>query len=393
MKPDIICSLLAGFLSLVAYVGYNWQILTGNASPNTTSWAIWSFMTVLNFASYKEMTKDGWKSFLPTFNSSLCILTFFISLVKGQLQNVVQTDILALALGIVASIIWKKSRSPVLPNMMLQLGIIVGFIPTVRGVLVAPQDEVAICWFLWAISFAFQLAVVVMRWKGQKQDLVYPINCFVLHLAVGLLALRGQLEIIGIISGLLVIISIVPYTIRVWQGKIRPNITSWSLWSAIGFTILITYRDSGAEDNVWPAIFGFSNPLIVTILAIIRRGEKTAFGKIEWACAVTCIITLLVWGNVRSNPDHVQYALYLALLADLLAGIPTFVFVSKHPDQDRPFAWGMFGFAYILALGAIPEHSVANYVLPVYMFLGSMYISYQLTKYRIRSRSPINEWI
>ena len=72
-------------------------------------------------------------------------------------------------------------------------------------------------------------------------------------------------QTIGLLSGSLVIISIIPYAIRVHQGKIRPVLTSWSLWSLIGLALLLTYRSAGAEDNIWPAVFGFTNPTLITI--------------------------------------------------------------------------------------------------------------------------------
>ncbi len=200
-------------------------------------------------------------------------------------------------------------------------------------------------------------------------------------------------ETIGLISGILVVISVIPYALRTWQGKICPNVTSWGLWSVIGLALLLTYRSSGAEANVWPAVFGFTNPTLITILALIKRGEKTRFSRLEWACIAICVVSLGMWAIMRDDKSLAQYALYVAIIADSCAAIPTIAFVLKHPDQDRPFAWGLFAVAYILALFAVPDHTIANYVLPIYMFLGSGFITWQLARFRLKERIPATQWI
>ena len=200
-------------------------------------------------------------------------------------------------------------------------------------------------------------------------------------------------ETIGLISGILVVVSAIPYALRTWQGKICPNITSWGLWSVIGLALLLTYRSSGAESNIWPAVFGFINPVLITILAIVKRGEKTRFNGLEWTCIVICFVSLGMWVLMHDNKLMVQYALYVAIIADSCAAIPTIIFVLKHPEQDRPFPWGMFAVAYILTLFAVPEHTVSNYILPIYMFLGSGIITLQLVRFRLKNRIPISQWI
>lgn len=200
-------------------------------------------------------------------------------------------------------------------------------------------------------------------------------------------------ELIGMISGGIVIISAIPYSIRTYQGKIKPNITSWSLWTLIGLALLLTYKSSGAEANVWPALFGFTNPLIITILAIKRKGEWTKLNIVERICLVVGLISFGMWLGMRESKSLVQYALYVAIIADACAAIPTILFVWTHPDGDRPFAWGLFSVGYALAIFAITDHTFANYALPVYMSVGSLSITTPLCLYRIKKRIPLKEWV
>jgi hypothetical protein len=202
-----------------------------------------------------------------------------------------------------------------------------------------------------------------------------------------------NLETIGLISGILVVISGIPYSIRTYQGKIQPNLTSWSLWTLIGLSILLTYKSSGAGANVWPAIFGFTNPFIVTILILKRRCEWIKPDKFEILCLVFGLLSLGLWFLFRDSRELSQYTLYLAIIADSCAAVPTMIFVWLRPDGDRPFAWLLFSIGYGLAIFAISEHTFANYILPVYMFLGAWIIALPLALYRWKQKIPLSEWI
>jgi len=143
-------------------------------------------------------------------------------------------------------------------------------------------------------------------------------------------------ETIGLTAGMLVIISVIPYSIRTYQSKIQPNLTSWSLWTLIALVLLLTYKSSGAEANVWPAVFGFTNPLLITILVLRRRSEWTKPNRVEVACLVFSLLSLGLWLGVHERKELAQYALYLAIIADTCAAIPTIVFVWTQPNGDRP---------------------------------------------------------
>jgi hypothetical protein len=182
--------------------------------------------------------------------------------------------------------------------------------------------------------------------------------------------------------------------LRTYQKKVHPKLTSWFLWTLIGSALLLTYKSSGAEANVWPAVFGFTNPLIITTFIVIRqRGKLAKLDHVEIACLIIGIISLVMWLIMHQTKELVQYALYIAILADVCASIPTIKFVWTHPDGDRPFAWGLFSVAYILALFAINEHTIPNYVLPIYMFVGASSIALPLALWRWRKKIPLKEWI
>ena len=200
-------------------------------------------------------------------------------------------------------------------------------------------------------------------------------------------------EFFGLISGGLVILSVIPYAIRTHQGLIKPNITSWSLWAVIGLSILLTYKSSGAEANVWPAVFGFTNPLLIALLACKHRSEWTKPNDVDKTCLIISLVSLGTWAITRQEQDLVQFALYMAIVADAVAAIPTINLVWQKPESDRPFAWSLYAIGYGLSMLAITEHTFANWVLPLYMFFGGGSVAIMLAIHRVKIKAPWKEWV
>lgn len=198
-------------------------------------------------------------------------------------------------------------------------------------------------------------------------------------------------ETIGLISGLLVTISVVPYAVRTYQRKIQPNLVSWTIWTVLALALLLTYRSAGATSNVWPAVFGFTNPLLISLL-IFWRGKRNRPNRLEVVFIIVGIAAIVLWWFLRESKSLAKYALYVAILADACAAIPTIVSVWKNPDEDRPFAWLMFAVGYGLSLFAIEDNTFSNYLLPIYMTVGSASITIPLIRHRWRNKTPLKEW-
>jgi hypothetical protein len=190
LRKDQLLATAALLCHVIGFSIYNWQLLAGQSSPNAASWGMWAFVTVLNFTSYKALSKDWVKSLLPTLSSLLCILTFVLAVFRGRLAALGTYDAIALALALIACGVWWMTKSAMKAQLLLQLCIAIAFIPTYISVWEVPRHERALGWLIWTMAFVTQTRVVRLRWRGQKMDLLYPINNAVLHFAVAVLALR-----------------------------------------------------------------------------------------------------------------------------------------------------------------------------------------------------------
>lgn len=190
MNSAIMLSIIAGLLHVLAFAIYNKQMIQGTSQPNSATWTLWTFLTVLNVSSYSVMSGDWIKSILPLASSIACILTFLFSLYKGKLSKIDPWDSVALSIGIVSGFVWWYFKSATYANLILQASVAVSFVPTYRGVWKNPLKERALPWYIWSFAYVLSIIVIIMRWKGQYQDLVYPINCLILHVVVGALTKR-----------------------------------------------------------------------------------------------------------------------------------------------------------------------------------------------------------
>lgn len=182
-------ALVAGFFSVVAYITYSWNTLTGATHPNISSWTVWAFLTVLNFTSYKKVTGDWVKSLLPTINSGLCILTTIFAFGTGSFLSLSVIDWVCLMIGVAGGILWFIYKSATFAQILVQIAIVIGFIPTIAGVFGRPSSEPWVVWLMWTTSFTIQYFVVKSTWKGKYMEFLYPINMVLSHGVVFVLTL------------------------------------------------------------------------------------------------------------------------------------------------------------------------------------------------------------
>lgn len=196
---------------------------------------------------------------------------------------------------------------------------------------------------------------------------------------------------IGQVSGIVVLLSIIPYAVRVYQRKIVANLVSWLIWSMVALALLANYDMSGAKDNLWTLIWGTANPFIITFIALWRGGTRK-IGRFDIWCLAFGIISMIVW-LYFSSKEAATLGLVMGIVADAFALVPTIRGAYVRPEDDRPMMWGVFSLGYVISLFSITEHTFSNYVLPLYFSIGAGIVFSVLARYRVRNKIPISEWI
>lgn len=184
-------SLLAGTLHVLAYALYSRSAAKGDVRPNTVTWTLFVFLTLANMFSLYAVTGADWvKLVLPIASSAACIYTFLSILKSGKFAWPATPHLAAGVVGIIAIVVWKVYGATDYGNTLLSVAILISFFPTYDGVWKDPTAERPRSWVLWAVAYLLLLVVVLLRWNGNRQELVYPICGFTFHIAVALLTLR-----------------------------------------------------------------------------------------------------------------------------------------------------------------------------------------------------------
>lgn len=183
---------LIGVIHLLGYwIYYRMSSLHKETSPNTASWSIWAFGSIINLLTYASMSNDWVKDILPAVCSLACIVVYVGYLRQGKFKMPGLTDILIFSTDIVATIVWLVANSPLIGNMACQASTILSYLPIIRETMKDPRKEKPLPWFIWTAAYGLDVILVIMRWQ-QWGDVVYPAVSFILCLIMLIIANRRR---------------------------------------------------------------------------------------------------------------------------------------------------------------------------------------------------------
>jgi hypothetical protein len=183
-------SVASGVLQLLSFFLYNRKVLRGQSHPNAATWSLWVGLTVLNCVTYVMMTTDLVKGIMPMVSTLACFVTFWLALVRGKFSRLSSADWGAMFCGALACLVWWVYHSVTGANLILQVCVLISFVPTYRSVWNLPGQESPVPWFGWGAGYALAVGLVLLRWQGHYQDFVYPLSGCLLHSGLGVIALR-----------------------------------------------------------------------------------------------------------------------------------------------------------------------------------------------------------
>ncbi len=207
-------------------------------------------------------------------------------------------------------------------------------------------------------------------------------------------------EGVSILSGFLILAIGIPYAIRIWQGKINPSITTWILYTAVGFVTMITFdsvfysKQKTSADFIEElfVISGFIDSLIILILISKKQNKQkqTFQPKEKWLMNFVFIV-LAIWMFIKNYQELVIYTYFLAILLEILASQPQMMKNFRNPKEDRPLPWLIYAVGY--ALPATYLTNPMQIILPVIMSTVYIIMALPLIYHRIRNKIPFKDWI
>ncbi len=170
--------------------------------------------------------------------------------------------------------------------------------------------------------------------------------------------------VVGIIAGIIQLYSIVPYIKGMLHGETRPNVVSWVLWTLIQVIIIAAQFSAGPSWSIIIPIIMTFNTCLVLILCFWGYGYHS-YGIVDIICFVLAIGAIALW---RLTNDPVL-AICMSVVADLTAGIPTYVKVYREPFSEAIVSWFLLIVANVLALVAASPFNFANTAFSSYIVI------------------------
>ena len=195
---------------------------------------------------------------------------------------------------------------------------------------------------------------------------------------------------LGLLAQFILAISIVPYTISIFRGTVKPNRISWFIWSVIGFAFWLITPDTADQVTRMLTVIFWINPTLIFVLTLFK-GEYFKPDTFEKFALLVGIFAIVVWLIFRDSSGVLPTL--IAIAADFCALLPTLRFVIKSPEEEAPLAWIFFFLGSFIAVFGIEHYTLENLLLPVYMTIGSSFVVFPLVRYRIRMKIPIRHWI
>jgi hypothetical protein len=162
-------------------------------------------------------------------------------------------------------------------------------------------------------------------------------------------------------------------------GKTRPNRVTWLLWGLLPMIAFFAQGAQGVAESAWLTFAAGFTPLLIVAASFINKNAYWRTRPIDYGLMAAAIVGVIAW-VITDDPN---LAILFALVADLLAGIPTLVKAFRYPESESWIAYAISAVGFGIGLLAIQDFSFESGAFPIYLFL----LNLLLAIFAVRKRS------
>lgn len=158
----------------------------------------------------------------------------------------------------------------------------------------------------------------------------------------------------------------ISYIRSIIYGKTKPNIITWIFWSIAPLVgVFINYKSGIPVPLLLSTFIAGFGPLLVVIASLIKNNAYWKITKFDIVCGIFSAFAMVLWVTTHDS----VLSLSFAILADLVAGIPTLIKSWKHSDSEShgPYSMGIIN--QIITCLIIKDFSYLNIAFPIYFIL------------------------
>lgn len=170
-------------------------------------------------------------------------------------------------------------------------------------------------------------------------------------------------QILGYLSGVIVLIGYIPYVRDILAKKTKPQRTSWFIWLILGGIAFFSQLAEGASSSLWMPGVQTIAVLLVFLLSI--KNGMGGFEKRDKISLVLAGLGLLIW--ILSK--EAIFALLMTIFADLMGGILSVIKSYEEPESETMITWVCDAISGLLAALAVGSFDVVLWLYPMYILL------------------------
>lgn len=174
-----------------------------------------------------------------------------------------------------------------------------------------------------------------------------------------------MLEIIGLISGLLMVGASVPYIVDILKKKTKPERASWLIWTVLGIIAFFSQMAEGATNSLW--MNGLDTFAVIAILVLSIKYGEGGLVKRDIIALILAGNGLILWYFTK----EASIALYIVLGIDITGQILTVIKSYEDPESETFISWILFGIAGLLSAISVGEWNFILLIYPIYICLAN----------------------
>lgn len=184
--------ILAGCLSLFAYLFYNWTIITGKTRPNRVTWWILSLAGLMILMSY--YSEGARESIWVPLAYVIGPLIIALLSIKYGVGGGNYFDLVCLFTAVISLVVWLLSGSAFWALVINIVTDFLGLLPTIRKSYFSPLSEDKRAWAIETIASILNLASIKTT---SFPILLYPLYLVVVNSGITLILIyrRSSLRI------------------------------------------------------------------------------------------------------------------------------------------------------------------------------------------------------
>lgn len=148
------------------------------------------------------------------------------------------------------------------------------------------------------------------------------------------------------------------------SGRVKPNKVTWLLWTIIPMIAFFAQIKQGVGiQALMTFMIGFV-PLMIFIASFFNKKAEWKITKLDIACGILSLFGVILWAITRTG----DIAILFSIIADFLAGLPTFIKSFKAPETESYLVYLMGIISAGLTLLTIDQWNLTYVGFPLYIF-------------------------